>query len=166
MSLGECQSLHSPNNNSLGQSVEVVSFKLGLTCANAGCDTQDTCQHGGRHYQPGESLTVGCRTCSCHHLAYITCRYVLTKVKLTYKIVLFQRKWQKVTYGKHTFTNYGSHIWNILPNENKSCTKIDEFKSLLKPREGSKCQCTMCNALSYYLWTVNILYYICVYVCI
>ncbi len=46
--------------------------------------------------------------------------------------VLFQPKWQKVTYGKHTFNNYGSHIWNLLPNEIKSCTEINKYKSLLK----------------------------------
>ncbi len=41
--------------------------------------------------------------------------------------VLFQPKWQKVTYGKHTFKYYGSHIWNLLPNEIMSCTEIDKF---------------------------------------
>ncbi len=46
--------------------------------------------------------------------------------------VLFQLKWQKVTYGKNTFKNYGTHIWNLLPNEIKTCTDIDKFKSLLK----------------------------------
>ncbi len=57
--------------------------------------------------------------------------------------VLFQPKLQKVTYGKHTSKNYRSHIWNLLPNEIKSCTEIDKFKSLLKSCEGPKCQCTM-----------------------
>ncbi len=61
--------------------------------------------------------------------------------------VLFQPKWQKVTCGKHTFKNYGSLIWNLLPNEIKSCTELDKFKSLLKSWEGPKCQYTMCNAL-------------------
>ncbi len=29
--------------------------------------------------------------------------------------VLFQPKWQKVTYGKNTFKNYGTHIWTFCP---------------------------------------------------
>ncbi len=62
--------------------------------------------------------------------------------------VLFQAKWQKVTYGKYTFKYYRSYIWNLLPIEIKSCTEIDKFKSLLKSQEDSKCQCIMCNALS------------------
>ncbi len=62
--------------------------------------------------------------------------------------VLFQPKWQNVTYGKNTFKNYGNNIWNLLPNEIKKCTDIDKFKSSLKSWEGPKCQCTMCNALS------------------
>ncbi len=45
---------------------------------------------------------------------------------------LFKTMWQKVTYGKHTFKNYVSHIYNSLPNDIKSCTEIDQFKSLLK----------------------------------
>ncbi len=44
--------------------------------------------------------------------------------------VLFQPKWKKVTYGKNTFKNYGTHIWNLLPNEIQTCTDIDKFKSL------------------------------------
>ncbi len=62
--------------------------------------------------------------------------------------VLFQPKWQKVTYGKNTFKNNGTYIWNLLSNEIKTCTDIDKCKSLLKSWEGPKCQCTMCNALS------------------
>ncbi len=46
--------------------------------------------------------------------------------------VLFQSKWQKVTYGKNTLENYETHIWNLLPNEIKTCTDIDKLKSLLK----------------------------------
>ncbi len=62
--------------------------------------------------------------------------------------VLLQPKSQKVTYGKNTLKYYGTHIWNLLPNEIKTCTNIDKFKSLLKSWEGPKCQITMCNALS------------------
>ncbi len=62
--------------------------------------------------------------------------------------ILFQRKWQKVTYGKHTFKNYARHIWNLLSNEIKSCTEINKILTLLKSWEGPKCQSTMWNALS------------------
>ncbi len=30
--------------------------------------------------------------------------------------VLFQPKWNKARYGKHTLKNNGSHIWSLLPN--------------------------------------------------
>ena len=62
--------------------------------------------------------------------------------------VLSQPKFNKITYGKNTFKYYGSHVWNLLPNEVKLCTDIESFKSLLKTWEGPKCQCNMCNALT------------------
>ncbi len=62
--------------------------------------------------------------------------------------VLFQPKWQKVTYGKNTFKFFGTHIWNLLLNEIKTCTDIDKIKSLLKSWEGPKCQSAMSNSLS------------------
>ncbi len=52
--------------------------------------------------------------------------------------VLFQPKWQKVTYGKH--------IFKIMQNEIKLCTEIDKFISI--KIMGPKYQCAMCNALS------------------
>jgi hypothetical protein len=71
---------------------------------------------------------------------------------LTYDLrdsnILFQPKFKKITYGKNTFKYYGAHIWNVLPNNIKTCTDIVKFKSLLKTWEGPKCQCVMCNALS------------------
>jgi hypothetical protein len=62
--------------------------------------------------------------------------------------ILCQPKFNNITYGKSTFKYYGGHIWNGLPNEIKTSTDIDQFKSLLRTWEGPKCQCTMCNALS------------------
>ncbi len=41
--------------------------------------------------------------------------------------VLFQPKWQKVTYLKNTYKYYGTHIWNLLPNEIKTCTVFSLF---------------------------------------
>ncbi len=43
--------------------------------------------------------------------------------------------------------NTMEHIWNKLPNNTKS-TKIKHFKSLLKAWDGTKCQCSMCEAWS------------------
>ncbi len=89
------------------------------------------------------------------HFSQSICREFISPVGYFYIIVLFcsvgalfQPKWQKVTFGKHTLKNYGSHMLNLLPNKIKSCTKINKFKSLLKSWEGPKYQCTMCNALS------------------
>ena len=61
---------------------------------------------------------------------------------------IFQPRFDKVTYGKNTFTYYGAHIWNILPNDVKKSTTITTFKTLLKKWEGPRCQCTMCDSLS------------------
>ena len=64
------------------------------------------------------------------------------------EIILNQPKFKKLSYGRNTFKYYGSHIWNLLPNETKLCTKIEKFKNLIKIWDGPKCQCTMCNVLS------------------
>ncbi len=62
--------------------------------------------------------------------------------------MLCQPKVNKITYGKKTFSYYGTHIWNSLPNNIKESTSLDNFKTMLKACEGPKCQCSMCNALS------------------
>ncbi len=54
----------------------------------------------------------------------------------------------RITYGKHTFAYYGSHIWNALPNQVKECTDLKGFKSLPKTGEGLNCQCNMCDVLN------------------
>ena len=61
---------------------------------------------------------------------------------------VFQPKFKGMTYGKHTFAYYGSHIWNALPNQVKECTDLVSFKSLLKTWEGPKCQCNMCDVFN------------------
>ncbi len=60
---------------------------------------------------------------------------------------LVQPKFRKITYGRNSFTYYGSHLWNILPNQIKSCTTMDDFKTMLKTWEGPNCQCSLCNVL-------------------
>ncbi len=62
--------------------------------------------------------------------------------------MLWQPKFNKITYGKKTFTYYVRHIWNTLPNNIKQCTSLDNFKTMLKAWEGPKCQCSMCNVLN------------------
>ncbi len=37
--------------------------------------------------------------------------------------ILFQPKFNKITYEKNTFSYYGTHIWNSLPNNIKQCHK-------------------------------------------
>jgi exonuclease III len=62
--------------------------------------------------------------------------------------ILWQPKFNMITYGKNTFNYYGSHIWNLLPNDLKKCTSLDNFKSLLRTWDGPHCQCMMCDALN------------------
>ncbi len=62
--------------------------------------------------------------------------------------ILCQRKFNKITYGKKTFSYYRTHIWNSLPNNIKESTSLNNYKTILKVWEGPKCQCSMCNVLS------------------
>ncbi len=62
--------------------------------------------------------------------------------------MLCQPKFNKITYGKNTFSYYGTHIWNSLPNNIKESTSLDNFKTMLNAWEGPKCECSMCNVLS------------------
>ncbi len=54
-------------------------------------------------------------------------------------------KFKGITYGKHTFAYYESHIWNALPNQVKESTDFKGFKSLFKTWEEPNCQCNMCD---------------------
>ncbi len=57
--------------------------------------------------------------------------------------ILCQPKFNNITYGKKTFSYYGIHIWNSLPNNIKESTSLDNFKTMLKAWEGLKCHCSM-----------------------
>ncbi len=48
-----------------------------------------------------------------------------------FKYIIYQPKFEKVTYGKNSFKYYGAHIWNLLPNEIKDTADILSFKSLI-----------------------------------
>ena len=51
--------------------------------------------------------------------------------------ILFQPKFNKITYGKNTFKYNGTHLWNLLPNDIKKSTEITMFKNILSRWEGS-----------------------------
>ncbi len=70
--------------------------------------------------------------------------------------IIYQPKFEKVTYSLNTFKYYDLHIWNLLPNDIKETADILSFKSLIMICEGPKCQCNMCN----------ILILICIYNCV
>ncbi len=61
---------------------------------------------------------------------------------------LCQPKFNKITYGKTTFSYYGTYIWISLPTDIKQCTSLDNFKTMLKAWEGPKYPCSMCNVLN------------------
>ncbi len=58
------------------------------------------------------------------------------------------QSFNKIMYGKPTFKYYGSHLWNILPNDIKKCMDPDTFKTLIMSWDGPRCQCNLCNVLS------------------
>ncbi len=42
--------------------------------------------------------------------------------------LMYLPSFNKIMYGKNTFKYYGSHLWNILPNDIKKCMELDTFK--------------------------------------
>ncbi len=65
--------------------------------------------------------------------------------------ILCKPKFNKITYGKTTFSYYGTHIWNSLLKIIKRYTSLENFKTILKAWEGPKCQCSMINVLNNFL---------------
>ncbi len=61
--------------------------------------------------------------------------------------IIYLHKFEKVANIKNVFKYYGTHIWNLLPNEIKETADILSLKSLIMTWEGTKCQCNMCNIL-------------------
>ena len=57
---------------------------------------------------------------------------------------LIPPKFNTIKYGKQSFSYYGSHIWNSLPNEYKLCVDFNGFKELINKWDGPKCSCCMC----------------------
>ncbi len=58
---------------------------------------------------------------------------------------IYKPKCKGITYGKHTFAYYGSHIWNALSNQ---VTVSTDLKSFLKTLEGHNIQCNMCDVVN------------------
>ena len=59
---------------------------------------------------------------------------------------LVQPSFNKIRYGKNTFSYYGSHLWNMLPANIKNCaTDMKMFKQLISTWQGPNCQCSMCT---------------------
>ena len=63
-----------------------------------------------------------------------------------YKIAM--PSFNKVKYGKSSFTYYGSHLWNSLPPEYKQCIEYKTFKTMISKWEGPNCQCNLCSILT------------------
>ncbi len=68
-----------------------------------------------------------------------------TVYKLHDGTTLVQPKFNTITYGRNTFSYYGSHVWNNLPNNVKCNVSYETFKTLLKEWEGPTCTCSLCH---------------------
>ena len=60
---------------------------------------------------------------------------------------LFVTNFNTIQYGKMTFSYYGAHLWNLLPNHFKKSINFVTFKRLIKEWDGPKCSCTSCAIL-------------------
>ena len=64
--------------------------------------------------------------------------------------VLVQPDFKKIRYGKNTFSYYGAHIWNLLPNNLKEeANDIETFKRMISAWQGPNCNCSMCSFVYY-----------------
>ena len=68
-------------------------------------------------------------------------------------------KFNKIRYGRNTFSYYGSHLWNLLPNELKRNVDLKRFKELLHTWERPACSCNICQLIVFNL--SYLLFYIC-----
>ena len=57
-------------------------------------------------------------------------------------------KFNKIAYGRNSFTYYGSHLWNNLPNEFKQSVDYQTFVHMISKWEGPKCSCSLCAILT------------------
>ena len=73
---------------------------------------------------------------------------------LTYDLrdgnILVQPDFKKVRYGRNTFSYYGAHIWNLLPNHLKEeANDVQTFKRIIGSWQGPNCNCSMCSFVYY-----------------
>jgi hypothetical protein len=59
--------------------------------------------------------------------------------------ILYVPRFNKIQYGKKSFSYYGAHLWNLLPNETKMCCDLNTFKTMLRSWEGPACSCSICT---------------------
>ncbi len=81
---------------------------------------------------------------SIHHLNPTYMKKMFNTKEISYDLrdtyIMHPQRFNKIIYGKNTFKYHVSHIWNSFPENIKTCTSIDAFKSVL-------CQCKMCTVL-------------------
>ena len=53
-------------------------------------------------------------------------------------------RFNKIMYGKRTFSYYGAHLWNLLPSNFKEALNFNDFKKLLSKWEGPQFWCNVC----------------------
>ena len=58
---------------------------------------------------------------------------------------LSQPKFNTIKYGRNSFTYYGAHLWNLLPNDLKCACNLHDFKTMLQSWDGPKCCCSLCS---------------------
>ena len=52
---------------------------------------------------------------------------------------------KNVTYGKKSFSYYGSNLWNNMPECMQTAESFKEFKKLVNTWNGKKCKCSLCK---------------------
>ena len=58
--------------------------------------------------------------------------------------ILMKPKVNLTQYGLKSFRSYGAKIWNHLPVSYKARISLNEFKTLIKSWDGTKCICSVC----------------------
>ena len=63
-----------------------------------------------------------------------------------YKLNLNVPKVNQVSYGEKSLRYYGPKIWNSLPFHVKTSENLKTFKDIIKNRNGSTCNCRVCQS--------------------
>ena len=58
---------------------------------------------------------------------------------------LFQSQKKSTKGGLHSFSYFGSRVWNSLPNELRTTSDLTSFKRQIKNWDGHKCRCNFCK---------------------